>query len=55
LYNHQGLNSFLQLHQAEDGVLFYSILDEGPVVAQVKKKMLKQTFKKTKNPTNKNP
>ena len=38
LYNHQGLNSFLQLHQAEDGVLFYSILDEGPVVAQVEKK-----------------
>ena len=46
LYNHQGLNSFLQLHQAEDGVLFYSILDEGPVVAQVEKK---KHFKKLKN------
>ena len=24
LYTHQGLNSFFQLHQTEDGVLFYS-------------------------------
>ena len=25
LYTHQGLNSFFQLHQAEDEVLFYSM------------------------------